>query len=1276
MTKHADVLFVNSLGPGFTLATARGPQGLGGSELEIVQIAHALARRGHKVVVANGVTETTEEEGVIYMPLQNAHGMRCDALWVERSTTPPRIETKRVVVRATDQNGSWYDMHKPLLANGRAAVAVNGAWHASLFPEAKEKIIIPPALDFDVGGLLLLPTKEPRQFVYASAPMKGLGQTLETWRHIQSTYFGAHKTGLPIARLQLKVIVPGFSDMHGDKALLRDDDAKFGITYEGMPSLTAWRRAIAEAEGLFFVNTLMETYGCVAAFAEKYGTRTHILCLGEIAGFADSVTDQTYVTKDRDKFIKDFVQALGKKARYPERPDQSPDALAAHWEEALHLPTKSWRAAPITTPRPEATYDARAMGILEEFKSRLIGLATDTNVTGTATPYWMERAKALTQIAKTAPTKDFLRWTNDFDHEDASNYHDDYKQLVAHPEWERWKKLTRVAGWGNPHAFALDAGTAPVPTQHARTLMEYERQTGGRLTDDIDVVVEFGGGYGNFARMLRADGYEGPHIIIDLPHTREFQRAFLQLHQVPLREGLPLDALGPGVHLCIEKDIPAILESVRGKRVAFVAMWSLSEVPLELRAKLFPTLHASCAKYLIQSQWPHHVKEPHISNEAYFIVFMNDAPAKFSNRWVPVEKGYTWPARNLFAPVLVEHHDGPAASAAISAEQKFEQEELPDNKPSLGPQFGQYLSHMRSAISSGGSEYGLGLMLMSLTASTRATCAVEIGRFQGFSTIAIAAGLALADAGWQEPTFARQRPDVDYDRLLAKKKRTLFTIDNCPTKEADDIIASAALGPYIEKIDQASDGVDPARFGPIDLLLIDGNHELPAVRRDVARYVPYVRPGGYFILHDYFGWYQNGVNGSPIKQVIDEDLKGFEQLLLDTGFASFVIFRKTAELFPVVKKAPPRKDGRPTVGLVLIAKGDEASTVIARAIVSVSAQVDAITVVSDGGNQTVDVCRALGADVHLRPTPDNDWVNGDGFITRARNEALAIAEQKTDYVLMLDPDDRYEGEIPNELTADAYQIFVHDGGMKYSRPQLYKASRGFRYRGVVHEVLHVPSGTVSTIESLKYIRHHGGHQDRSMDPRTKYMKHARMLERWLFDHPEDTRSQFYLAQSYRDAREYDKAIAAYKRRIDMTTGGWDEERAFSAAQIARILRETGKDPTEWYLRAYELRPTRAEPLCELANWLRDDKQKRFDLAVMVASRAAKIPIPKGDALFMVPTVYEFGALEELAIALYWSGDKAQAKTTYEEILPRVPKAYRPHIEAMIALCVRDLGAGK
>ncbi len=91
----------------------------------------------------------------------------------------------------------------------------------------------------------------------------------------------------------------------------------------------------------------------------------------------------------------------------------------------------------------------------------------------------------------------------------------------------------------------------------------------------------------------------------------------------------------------------------------------------------------------------------------------------------------------------------------------------------------------------------------------------------------------------------------------------------------------------------------------------------------------------------------------------------------------------------------------------------------------------------------------------------------------------------------------------------------------------------------------------------------------------------------MLDEPENERSWFYLGQSYFDAGNYAESRRAYAQRATM--GGWDEEVAYSLLRVGRC--EQALDAPEErivaaFLRAYEARPTRAEPLYHLALYFR------------------------------------------------------------------------------------------
>jgi len=207
--------------------------------------------------------------------------------------------------------------------------------------------------------------------------------------------------------------------------------------------------------------------------------------------------------------------------------------------------------------------------------------------------------------------------------------------------------------------------------------------------------------------------------------------------------------------------------------------------------------------------------------------------------------------------------------------------------------FGTMFDLMRGSLVAGGSELGLGMTLFSLAVSIRVAYVVEIGRFKGFSTLCLASALRFLDIGWEEPAQHKQRPDVDYDAVERRQRRKLLSIDPNPTADAVSLLRQAGLEDWVEMVDSRSDSVTPPRQA--DLLFIDGDHTYEGCRADVERYLKYLRPGGYFVLHDYFGWYdEGGRNHSPIKRVVDELVRRgrHERLLIDTGYMSMVVLRK------------------------------------------------------------------------------------------------------------------------------------------------------------------------------------------------------------------------------------------------------------------------------------------------------------------------------------------------------------------------------------------------
>jgi glycosyltransferase involved in cell wall biosynthesis len=359
---------------------------------------------------------------------------------------------------------------------------------------------------------------------------------------------------------------------------------------------------------------------------------------------------------------------------------------------------------------------------------------------------------------------------------------------------------------------------------------------------------------------------------------------------------------------------------------------------------------------------------------------------------------------------------------------------------------------------------------------------------------------------------------------------------------------------------------------------------------------------------------------------------------------------------------------RKTVALCMIVKNE--AHVLARCLASVRPLLSSWVIVdtgsTDGTQELAREClRGIPGEVHERPWKD---------FGHNRTEAIELARGKADYLLVIDADDVLvlpEGFTMPELTLDSYKIRVQDAGTHYLRTHFFRSDLGYHYTGVLHELL-TPSGqrTEGRLDGIVYQRRQDG--ARSADP-NKYRKDAAILEAALAAEPGNARYAFYLAQSWRDAGELAKACAAYVGRSKMP--GFEEEGWYSLVQLGRLQARMGQSDeavTNTYLRAFERRPTRAEPLCYLATCLRE---RGRILAALPFARIASEIVRPDDILFIDATVYAWRSKDELAVALYWFQRYAEALSLNEELLAAgaLPASERPRVEKNVAFCRQKLG---
>jgi putative sugar O-methyltransferase len=130
----------------------------------------------------------------------------------------------------------------------------------------------------------------------------------------------------------------------------------------------------------------------------------------------------------------------------------------------------------------------------------------------------------------------------------------------------------------NPH-YPL---SSPLLVQHGYHLTRLLESTDFDLSR-LRLVVEFGGGYGSFFRLLRNLGYRDRYLICDLPVMCALQRFYL-------RNVFPTDpgAQPPANLQWLSGDEYGALEreAAQHNPSLFIATWSLSETPLAVRSQV------------------------------------------------------------------------------------------------------------------------------------------------------------------------------------------------------------------------------------------------------------------------------------------------------------------------------------------------------------------------------------------------------------------------------------------------------------------------------------------------------------------------------------------------------------------------------------------------------------------------------------------------------------------------------------------------------------------
>lgn len=345
---------------------------------------------------------------------------------------------------------------------------------------------------------------------------------------------------------------------------------------------------------------------------------------------------------------------------------------------------------------------------------------------------------------------------------------------------------------------------------------------------------------------------------------------------------------------------------------------------------------------------------------------------------------------------------------------------------------------------------------------------------------------------------------------------------------------------------------------------------------------------------------------------------------------------------PITSTMPNLKSNKQEISLCLVMIVKDEEDTISKCLRAVAPYISHWVIVDTGSkDNTIKVINetmaelAIPGELHERP-----WVNFEVN----RTESLELAKGKCDYRWIIDADDTFYPQTPGvnpfaglDKNPDGYQILYKLNALQYHRVQIVKSDQDWVYKGVLHEYLHLEKPEIiQGVVSNAYVIADISPLKRASSLEEKYANDAKILEDALVQDPKNTRYMFYLAQSYRDSGQLDKAIECYNKRVEM--GEWPEEVYYSLYMIGKMKEKMGASDEEvanWYSRAWEYRPERLEAVFHAMRKFRE--QKRFLIAFAYGDIAIKTR-GTGDILFVEPEIWQWRLLDEYSLCAYYIGN--------------------------------------
>jgi tetratricopeptide (TPR) repeat protein len=328
----------------------------------------------------------------------------------------------------------------------------------------------------------------------------------------------------------------------------------------------------------------------------------------------------------------------------------------------------------------------------------------------------------------------------------------------------------------------------------------------------------------------------------------------------------------------------------------------------------------------------------------------------------------------------------------------------------------------------------------------------------------------------------------------------------------------------------------------------------------------------------------------------------------------------------------------PKICLNMIVKNE--SAVIIRLLESVMPLIDTYCICDTGStDNTITLIREYCESKNISGKIIEESFRDFGY-NRSYALTSCVDMKNADYILLMDADMKLEIkttdilQFKRMLINDAYYVVQGCPDFYNANIRIIRNDPSYRYWGVTHEYIELPDNAVieNISKDILFITDLGDGGCKE----NKFKRDIELLIKGLEINPNNPRYLFYLANSYRDSNEYEKAIEIYIKRIQV--GGWLQETWHSYYSIGNCYMKLNRyEPAVFYwLEAYQIMPTRIENLYKIVNYYR--RTERYALALLFYEVADKIRLenPPLNHLFLENDVYEHKLDYEIFILGYYT----------------------------------------